>query len=174
MKRVFCNPERSWKVLKGPERSLDYFLKHQMSRSLLLLPPETAIHWLLHQMSRMYYFILHLSIADLLTAFFSLIPEIIPAAFFPHHALPRGPWPGMRFHRSHAWRELWYISYKLISRDASGSSFRVFLAMFSRSVGIFQFSTEGMVSARLSNSDREYKTGKNRTHSLKFVKLVTS
>ena len=52
-------------------------------------------------MSRMYYFILPLSIADLLTAFFSLIPEIIPAAFFPHHALPRGPMPGMNVDRSY-------------------------------------------------------------------------
>ena len=47
-------------------------------------------------MSRMYYFILHLSIADLLTAFLTLIPEIVPAALFPHQALPRGPMPGRR------------------------------------------------------------------------------
>ena len=46
-------------------------------------------------MSRMYYFILHLSIADLLTAFLTLIPEIVPAALFPHQALPRGPMPGI-------------------------------------------------------------------------------
>ena len=54
-------------------------------------------------MSRMYYFILHLSIADLLTAFLTLIPEIVPAALFPHQALPRGPMPGKKeedIHRS--------------------------------------------------------------------------
>ena len=36
------------------------------------------------KMTRMYYFILHLSLADLLTAFFTLLPEIIWTSTLPH------------------------------------------------------------------------------------------
>lgn len=36
------------------------------------------------KMTRMYYFILHLSLADLLTAFFTIFPEIIWTMTFPY------------------------------------------------------------------------------------------
>ena len=43
--------------------------------SVLLL--NTHTHFLPTQMTRMYYFIIHLSIADLLTALLTLLPEIV-------------------------------------------------------------------------------------------------
>ncbi len=36
------------------------------------------------KMTRMYYFILHLSLADLLTAFFTLLPELVWTFTHPH------------------------------------------------------------------------------------------
>ena len=37
----------------------------------------TDCMWICLQVSRMYFFLLHLSLADILTAFFSLLPEIL-------------------------------------------------------------------------------------------------
>jgi arginine vasopressin receptor 1A len=58
--------------------SLKYISLISLSLSL-----SQNLETLLYQMSRMYYFILHLSLADLLTAFFTLLPEIVWSATWP-------------------------------------------------------------------------------------------